>query len=251
MPLSECSQLCPGPLTASSVDEQWLLTQRLKIDERARDRRTGKVTVPREERRSSSDRREEEDDQMLANREQREHLAARIQAAHTPKNGLRVPICLVIISGLIFGFSAMIGSGQKRLAADCHKLPGPGVDWSYCKLQGVDLTNIDMTGAILHDAKLERVTMMGTTLIGSHLDYAVLYSGNLGFVDMTAASLKGVDFRGADLSYAKFQNADLSYADLSGANIGGADFTDAKLDNAIWVNRKTCQRGSVGQCRFN
>jgi len=43
--------------------------------------------------------------------------------------------------------------------------------------------------------------------------------------------------------------ADLSEATLADTRIDSARFTDAKLDSTIWVDRRRCRPGSVGECQ--
>ena len=70
----------------------------------------------------------------------------------------------------------------------------------------------------------------------------------------TTGHCPSCDLVGADLSGAKLPKADLSNANLSDADLTGADLTGAHLSNTIltgatWVDRSTCQAGSIGQCK--
>ena len=66
---------------------------------------------------------------------------------------------------------------------------------------------------------------------------------------LTGANLNGARLDGANLLGADFTGANLGTATLAGARIDGARFTDAKLDSTIWVDRRRCRPGSVGECR--
>lgn len=76
-----------------------------------------------------------------------------------------------------------------------------------------------------------------------------LRNANLANLDMYGVNLQGSDLSGADLSGASFHDANLTNTNLSGANIKGASFAGAKLSNAIWIDGKKCQPGSIGRCR--
>lgn len=68
-------------------------------------------------------------------------------------------------------------------------------------------------------------------------------------IDMYGAYLVETNLTGANLSDASFNDANLTGANLKGANIKGANFSGAKLSNAIWVDGRKCQSGSVGKCK--
>lgn len=76
-----------------------------------------------------------------------------------------------------------------------------------------------------------------------------LSSANLANLDMYGANLPGANLAGANLADASFNDANLTDANMKGANIKGANFSGAKLSNAIWVDGKKCQSGSIGKCK--
>lgn len=249
--LAEFPDLYPEIIREKPVDPQRLHEERIKLDERMQQRRAAGKDKMADERRKARDRRSDENADFSEYRQQRTQVINSINEASIIKKDKKLPLYLVSLSVILVLVALVIKPGNGERGADCQQSAAPGVDWSYCKLQGVDLTNINMAGAILKDTKLNEAIMMGVKMPDSELDYAVLYKSNLGFADLSSSSLKGVDFRDADLSYVNFNGADLSYADLSGAIIGGADFTNARLDNTIWIDKKTCLRGSLGECRLN
>ncbi len=244
-------ELYPSVLLESPLDEARLLQARHKVDERLRQRRSMSREAMASERRKARDRRRDEDGEIVLYREQRARVLESIALGNAPQKNRRLPVYLIFLAAMLMLTAYYLTPGAGKQALDCRQTPRPGINWSYCKLQDIDLSNQDLSSAVLKDARLDRAVMMGARLPNSQMDYAVLYRGNLGFADLSAASLKGVDFRNADLSYVNFSHADLSYADLSGAIIGGADFSNAKLDNAIWVDQRTCRRGSIGDCLLN
>ena len=92
-----------------------------------------------------------------------------------------------------------------------------------CK--GCDLTEIDLSGAVLAGADL---------------------SG----ADLSDADLSGADLRDAVLSGAFLEDADLSKANLRNADLTGADLFGANLAGAIWTDGQRCSENSTsGVCK--
>ncbi|MCG8325780.1 MAG: pentapeptide repeat-containing protein [Thiotrichales bacterium] len=249
--VAEHRELYPEVLLQQPVDKELLQKERLRVDERFQQRRAEGKNRMASERRKARDRRMEEDPDLVQYRLQRALVMDSLKDSQTPRKRYQVTAYILIITLVLVTGAYTLNPGQLDNSVQCNTAPRPGIDLSHCRLKGVDLSNADLSGALLKDARLEQAILLGTKLFKSEMDFAVVYKGNLGFADLSHASLKGVDFRHADLSYVNFEHADLSYADLSGAVIGGADFSNARLDNAIWVDQKTCLRGSIGVCRLN
>lgn len=76
-----------------------------------------------------------------------------------------------------------------------------------------------------------------------------LSNANLANLDMYGANLTGANLTGANLSEASLNDANLTGANMKGANIKGTNFSGAKLSNAIWVDGRKCQSGSIGKCK--
>jgi uncharacterized protein YjbI with pentapeptide repeats len=76
-----------------------------------------------------------------------------------------------------------------------------------------------------------------------------LTNANLSKLDLRGAKLMEAKLNGAKLSGANLTGAQLYFADLTGADINGAKFGGAQLTNAIWVDGRLCDHGSLGQCR--
>lgn len=88
--------------------------------------------------------------------------------------------------------------------------------------QRLDLSNIDIRGAIL---------------IGANLQRAILSKANLQGTDLRDAKLQGADLTKANLQRAKLWRAELEKAKLQGANLeqavlNGAELQGARLDHA-------------------
>jgi uncharacterized protein YjbI with pentapeptide repeats len=101
------------------------------------------------------------------------------------------------------------------------------------QVDGTDLTNIDLHGAVLAHSELRWSNLAGANLENSDLSGAWLDGA-----DLSPAWLSGATLRGASLPWAQLQGADLvgadfTNADLRGANLRGADLGDAILVGAL------------------
>jgi hypothetical protein len=142
----------------------------------------------------------------------------------------------------------------------------------------LDLSFVDIHGANLPEARLERVRFQGANLDGANLEsarlagadfldasleHANLGAANLDAANLLDASLEHADLEEANLSSATLVGANLSYANLDlteltgarmyqavmkganlrktvfvGANVGEADFTGARVDRAVFFEAK-------------
>ena len=121
----------------------------------------------------------------------------------------------------------------------CHRLP-PGcppecseVVLRKASLNGVDLSEANLTGAILIDVQLKRANLKGANLSGANLTGA-----NLVQADLSGAELHGIILERANLSGANLDGADLSGADLTEATLTRIDFRNVNL-NAVVLNSAT------------
>lgn len=88
---------------------------------------------------------------------------------------------------------------------------GHEICWE-AKLEGVDLSKRNLTGA-----QLSHATLTNANLAGAKLVRAELYRANL-----SGANLSGANLRGANLKEANLKGADLSHASLREALLSGA-----------------------------
>jgi len=156
-----------------------------------------------------------------------------------------IAIGIVIALGVTMYFAKPRSPDSK---VDCNASPQAGVNWSNCQKEGATLKNVDLIGAIMTNMNLNNADFEGSQLVKADLSYSILSISNLRNADLREAMLVGVNLRQSDLSNAKVKGADFSYADLSGANLLGVSMEDVKLDNAIWIDGRTCGRGSIGEC---
>ena len=155
---------------------------------------------------------------------------------------------LIFISIIIYAGFTWVPAPDKEVA-NCEASAGPGVNWSHCRMAGLQKLNQNFTAAIMESTDLSGANLYASNLQRARLSYADLGGAHLRLVDFSQASLKGASLRNADLTQAIFTQADLSYADFTGATIDQTDFSQAKLDHAIWIDGRKCQVGSIGHCR--
>jgi BTB/POZ domain-containing protein KCTD9 len=89
----------------------------------------------------------------------------------------------------------------------------------------------DMSGMTLIAANLSQQDLSYAILRGANLKGANLSSTNLAGADLSGANLQGADLKGANLQQANLIGADLRSADLRGANLEWTDLKGARLLN--------------------
>ncbi len=162
-----------------------------------------------------------------------------------------------ILAFLGLAFPLALPVAQVR--AGCADFAEPGVEWRRCMMDGADLTDVDLTGAVLRDSSFKRADLSGSILrevdarrakfVSAKLLGVVLDGANLARADLTSADLSGASLREADLRGAKLYQTILRDADLTGARLGGADMLRADLTGARWIDGKSiCGEGSIGRC---
>lgn len=106
--------------------------------------------------------------------------------------------------------------------------------------EGIDLSEMDITGVILRGANLNFVLFDGSDLSGADLCQANLQYAKFNPRNCKPACLVNTDLRGASLGYAEFRDADLSCAKFGGpeeqshmkARVDETDLRGAKLFRA-------------------
>lgn len=252
-PIAQVPELIPQVMRADTEDpfaRERLLAAKRWADERlSRDRRQegmAEATEAAHERRAGSERRDDEPETEIHYRRKRLQRTPSSQ-----RKGLQL-FGLVLALSLAALFITLILTGrppEPAADADCTAPPAPGVNWSNCRLEGIELTGVDLGAANLSNADLSGADLAGSNLAGADLSFAALSIADLRNVDLRRAVLKGAGLRNANLSGADLRQADLSYANLRGAVLDGAQLQDAILVNAIWVDNTVCGAGSIGECR--
>ena len=77
---------------------------------------------------------------------------------------------------------------------------------------------------------------------------ASLSGANLEQADLSGARLSKADLSATSLSFADFRQADLSGASLVDAELFQTEFDGARLSGTLWIDRRRCRYGSVGEC---
>jgi uncharacterized protein YjbI with pentapeptide repeats len=96
----------------------------------------------------------------------------------------------------------------------------------------LDLSYVDMRGANLDDANLERAILYKTNLAGASLNRANLHKAVLTAANLAGASLKEANLQQAIMGAANLAGTDLSYANLYQTNLFLANLHGATLDSA-------------------
>ena len=115
----------------------------------------------------------------------------------------------------------------KDLQPDMHGSNLQQQEFLKANLEGFDLSETDLRGAVFNTANLQ-----GANLSGADLEDAVAFASR---------------FDNADLSNAVLRNAMLMNSKFTGAEIAGADFTDAVLD--LPQQKALCSRASGTNAR--
>ena len=104
------------------------------------------------------------------------------------------------------------------------------VDLSNANLVAVNLGGADLSGALLSDANLSHADLHRVSLALANLSGA-----NLTQVNLTEANLSNCNLSQANLSGAILKNSDLQQAGLALTNLSEADFTGANVQQArLW-----------------
>jgi len=218
--------------------------ERLKVSRRKQEEAAAALE---KERRKQQDRRASESEEVLERRQRRERI---VESLH-PKRihaGRYVVLALLLI-GILTLVGVMLTPGERQDKPDCQAPAAPGVNWSNCHLQGMDLSDLDLIDAKLRNSDAHNTIFVGTRLEGADLAYADLALAKLGYANLQHALLKGANLKGADLSNADLRGADLSYADLTGALLGKAVLDGAHFGNSIWIDGRLCAPDSIGDCK--
>jgi hypothetical protein len=265
--VSEMPELIPEEMKADLSDpaaQERLLLAKYREDERnAGDRRVKTRVV---EGKPKKDRRKQEPVAVIQHRAVRTEVLKDVSAGHEHYS-MRLAIAFVAVAFLVsVAFQYSPTATKKEF--QCGALPGPGVDWSNCQMEGAQLSGTDLTNAQLRNSNFTGANMANSKIAGADLAYGNFSLANLQHSDLSHAKMKGMVLRnadmtqanlfdaqlsyavlqGADLSEANLKNADLSHADLSGANINQVKLQGTKLGNAVWVDKQICAPESIDRC---
>lgn len=131
----------------------------------------------------------------------------------------------------------LFSKDMQRILDTLHKIQHKKPEHSRLDLSETDLSVFDLRCANLSSADLNKSILQGD-LEEIDLSGAILHNADLrGNTNLLSAKLHNADLRGAKLHQAKLLRSDLSHAklwgaDLPGANLCGADLSHADLLNA-------------------
>ncbi|MBU3031812.1 pentapeptide repeat-containing protein [Paracoccus marinaquae] len=100
-------------------------------------------------------------------------------------------------------------------------------DLSLARMERADLSWARMEGAVLFDARME-----GADLRGARMEGADLRGARMERADLRGARMEGADLRGARMEGADLWQARMERADLRGARMEGADLWQARMERA-------------------
>jgi hypothetical protein len=166
---------------------------------------------------------------------------------HRPSRLLAYGVVLLLLMAVV-AIPLLIPVSPQQAEPQCDAPATPGVNWSNCLMSSRQLSDSDLTAAVLRNVNLGSSKLTRAKLSNTDLAYANLALSDLAGAQLKNAQLKGANLRNANLSNANLEGADLSYADLSGANLKGANFANALLGHAIMDENVNCMPESVGKC---
>ncbi len=254
-PISQFPDLIPDLLKADPEDrfvQERIEAARRWEDERSGENRRGQGTeqeVEVDRRRARvGDRRRGEDEQTAEQRRRRlermEHMRRRQQHRERVAN---VILTVVILGGIGLAWRYW-PEPVVQSTRDCQAPPGPGINWTNCQKDGLNLGKVDLREANLSNVRLSNSSLAGAVLSHANVAFADLSASDLRSTRLIGANLQGVNLRGAKLAGADLSLADLSYADLTGADLTGATLNGTKMHKAKWIDGRLCMPGSVGGC---
>lgn len=114
----------------------------------------------------------------------------------------------------------------------------------------VSLVGIDVSGAFLQGARLEKAHLARSRFTDADVRNGVFASSDMSDADLTSANFREcncahVSFRAAVLDHADFWGADLTGADLTGATLANTDLSGADLRDIEWRQIKSVKMANI------
>ena len=271
-PVISFSELYPDEMKldlSSPENEERLRLARLREDERnAGDRRQNRTLTDEYilQMRSGRERRDDEPEELLRHREIRTRFW-KSQGKREERYAFRITLVVVFIVSVII--LAVVYTPKQGIAINnCANPPAPYVNWSNCRIEGMQLATENLTGAQFRNSTINGADLRGAILADTEFSYANMSNARLLSTDLRNADMVGATLRSANLTDAKMikanlsfailqnavlinadlRNANLTHAMLNGALLDGAKLEGAILDKAIWIDNTMCAPESVGKC---
>ena len=233
-------------INAPEISDELMESRRRWEDERGGyDRRAQSVAEVESNQRSRGDRRHIEATEEIKSRQ---HRHQRTEAAK--RYSLRAAmISIVVLVIFVSAYLALYRPSSTQILVDCSAQAAESLNWSYCDLQNLELTDVSLRHSNLQSANLTGAILDGVDLSASDMSFSVLTLAHIDNSQLSSSRIIGVSFRNSMINNTKFDNSDLTYADFSNAEFNNVSFEGARLDYAIWLDRRRCAAGSVGICR--
>ena len=271
-PVISFSELYPDEMKLDPSlpeNEERLRLARLREDERnAGDRRQNRTLTDEYilQMRSGRERRDDEPEELLRHREIRTRFW-KSQGKREERYAFRITLVVVFIVSVII--LAVVYTPKQGIAINnCANPPAPYVNWSNCRIEGMQLATENLTGAQFRNSTINGADLRGAILADTEFSYANMSNARLLSADLRNADMVGATLRSANLTDAKMikanlsfailqnavlinadlRNANLTHAMLNGALLDGAKLEGAILDKAIWIDNTMCAPESVGKC---
>jgi uncharacterized protein YjbI with pentapeptide repeats len=148
--------------------------------------------------------------------------------------------------------------------AGCDDAPTDGVDYSNCQfseeqdlsrayipnsnLSFISFIKVIFDKGVMMNSILANGNFAESSFVRTNLYESNLEGGNFEKANFSSANLTRVNFKGSSLIETNFSNSNLFEADFTGANILNSNFEGANLNNAVWIDGKKCNLGSIGKC---
>ena len=251
-------------------NQERLRIARVREDERnygdRRQRQAAASGENKKHQRSGRERRDDEPEESLRHREVRARF---LQTLGNNEERYAFRIALVVIFILSVILLAVVYTPKQGIAINsCTNPPAPYVNWSNCRIEGMQLAAEDLTGAQFRNSTINGADLRGAILVDTEFSYANMSNARLLSADLSNADMVGVTLRNANLTDAKLpkanlsfailhnavlvnadlRNANLTHAMLNGALLRGANLEGAILDKAIWTDNTVCAPESIGKC---
>ncbi|KPA12704.1 low-complexity protein [Candidatus Magnetomorum sp. HK-1] len=117
------------------------------------------------------------------------------------------------------------------------------INFSRANLRGLELSGVNLTGAILN-----KVNLSSANLSGANLRDVNLSNANLSYANISGANLREVNLSKAKLHQSYLCDTDLSDANLSGANLTEADLSESNL---MYADLSCANLNNTDFCKAN
>ena len=159
-----------------------------------------------------------------------EELDGKRRAAFDPLVLQNKPLRFANLARTLFFNVDLTGADLRGATLDRASMQQAQLD--RAQLQRASLYRAQLQGARLNGAQMQGASLDGAQLQGASLHRTQLQGASLNLAQLQGASLLGAQLQGASLQQAQLQDASLFEAELQGAWLGSAELQGASLDQA-------------------